>query len=300
VSYISKGTSYGLFEKQAITPDGVKDTFALNYKPGQSGAILVVYSGVIQEPVRSYNLIDGGKKIRFSFVPDAGETLYVLYLGRELSVPSAIGNYPVHESAIGDDINTSFTLPVTPAEPALMVYVDGVLKHHGTDWSLNGNQVIFTDTPVVGAKIDFYVHGVERTDLVTVDNASVTAEKLNLTYVPYSPAIVTFNGMSRLDPQFVVSKYMPLGNYAKIRLLFKTTFGDTPDNRVRFTLPSGFNNDGTGLVAGTVTISTESTVELGILKWGGVNSIDIRKASGANFAVGEEYTFEIVMDYDLV
>lgn len=300
MSYLSRGTAYGLFEKQVLTPDSVKDTFTLNYRPGQSSAILVIYAGVIQEPGISYNLAEGGRKIKFAFVPEVEQTLYVLYLGRELSIPAVAGNYPVHETAIGDNINASFTLSVTPVEPALMVYVNGTLKHHSTDWTLNANQVVFSVPPAVGAKIDFYIHGVERTDLITVDDASVTASKLNLSYVPYIPSIITFNGMNRTDPQFSVAKYMPLGNFVRLRILFTTTFGDTPDNTVRFTLPVGYENDGSGLVAGTVTISTANALETGVLRWGGLNSIDIKRANGVDFTVGEEWTFEIVMDYDLI
>lgn len=299
MSYLSRGTSYGLFEKQTLSPDGVKDTFNLNYRPGQNGAILVVYSGVIQEPGTSYNLIDGGRKIVFSSPPEGSETLYILYLGRELSVPTVAGNYPVHETAIGDGINAEFTLPVTPAEPALMVYANGILKNHAIDWTLSGNQVVFSVAPEENTKLDFYIHGVERSDLVTVDNASITPSKLNLPYIPYTPAIVTFNGMSRSTPTFTVSKFMPLGNHVKLRMLFSTTFGDTPHNTVRFTLPDGYENDGTGLVAGTVTLSTGEFFELGILRWGGLNSIDIKRPQGAYFTVGDEWTFEIVMEYDL-
>lgn len=300
MSYLSRGSAYGLFEKQTLTPDGVKDTFTLNYRPGQSSALLVIYAGVIQEPGSSYNLIQGGRKIKFSFVPDAGEILYVIYLGRELSIPAVAGNYPVHETAVGDGLNTTFTLTVTPVEPALMVYVDGLLKNHSIDWNLNANQVVFVSPPAVGAKIDFYIHGVERTDLITVDDASVTASKLNLNYIPYSPGIITFSGMNRTDPQFSVAKYMPLGNFVKIRILFTTTFGDTPHNTVRFTLPLGYENDGSGLVAGNVTMSTANALETGVLRWGGLNSIDIKRVNGVDFTVGEEWTFEIVMEYDLV
>lgn len=298
MSYISRGMSYGFFEKQVISLDGVQDTFTLNYRPGQSGALLVVYSGTIQEPGTSYNLIEGGKKIRFSFVPEADQTLYVLYLGRELTVPAVAGNFPVHETGTGDGQNKAFTLPVTPAEPALMVYVDGILKRHDADWVLVGNQVVFSEAPGDGTKLDFYVHGVERTDLTTVDDASVTAQKLNLNYVSYSPAIQTFNGMSRLTPTFAVSKYMPLGNYVKLRLRFTTTFGDTADNKVRVALPQGFPN-ATDLVAGSVTLSTPLTKELGILTSSSANAIDILRQSASNFTTGEPWTFEVVLEYDL-
>lgn len=300
MSYISKGNPYGLFEKQSLSPDGITDTFTLNYRPGQSGAILVSYQGVIQEPGTAYNLIDGGKKLKLSFIPLAGQLLYILYLGRELSVPSVSGNYPVHETAVGNGLNTTFTMPVTPVEAALMVYVNGTLKGFSTDWTLVGNQVVFLSPPPIGAKIDFYIHGVERLDLSTVPDASITASKLNLYYIPWTPSILTFNGMNRTSPNFQVSQFLPLGNFAKIRLMFSTTLTDVARNTVRFTLPDGYENDGSGLVAGNVTLSTSSVLETGILRWGGLNAIDIKRPNNIDFTIGQEWTFEIVMEYDLV
>jgi hypothetical protein len=299
MSYISRGNPYGFFEKQTFSPDGILDTFTLNYRPGQSGALLVVYGGAIQEPGTSYILIDGGRKIKFTFIPEAGQLLYVLYLGRELSIPTVSGNYPIHETAIGDGLNTHFTLPVTPAEAALMVYIDGILKGFGEHWTLVGNQVAFITPPLVGAKIDFYIHGVERLDVSTVDDGSITASKLNLFYLPFTPSIITFNGMNHTTPSFTVSKFLPLGNFVKLRLLFSTTFSDVPHNTVRFTLPTGYENDGSGLVSGSVTLSNSSTLETGILRWGSLNSIDIKRQNNIDYTVGDAWTFEIALDYDL-
>lgn len=303
MSYISKGNSYGLFEKQVLIPDGITDTFNLSFRPGQSGAILVVYAGTIQEPGRSYNLVNGGRQIRFSFIPDGGDQLYVLYLGRELAVPSVVGNYPVHITKIGDGLNAEFSLSVsfTPVEPAMMVFKNGTLQHFPTDWTLDssdGTKIVFATVPALGDKLDIYIHGVERTDLLTVDDASITAQKLNLVYTPYTPNILTFNGMSLSSPDIAVARYLPFGKYCKVRLLFSATFGDSPSNRVRFTLP--IENDGSGLVAGTVTLSTASTLEHGVLRWGGLNEIDIKRINGVDFTVGEEWTFEIVLEYDIL
>lgn len=300
MSFVVRGNAYGLFEKQVLAPDGVLDTFDLNYRPGQAGAILVVYQGVIQEPAGSYNLINGGAQINFSFVPDSGSNLFITYLGRELSVPAVIGNFPVHTTAIGDNLNTVFTLPVTPVEPALMVHVNGILQHNGSEWTLTGNQVTFTVAPALNDKIDFYIHGVERTDLLTVDDASITSAKLNLNYVPYTPAILTFGGMSRSSPVFAVNKFMPMGDYYRLRLMFSCTFGGTANDTIRFTLPPGFDNDGTGLAAGSCNISTATILETGVLRWAAVDSFDIKRPEGVNFTLGDEWTFEISMDVDLV
>lgn len=300
MSFIVKGNSYGLFEKQVLSPDGITTDFPLNYRPGQTGAILVVYAGVIQEPGSSYNLIDGGRTLRFSFVPEGGQSIYVLYMGRELSIPTVIGNYPVHTNAIGDGITTTFNLPVTPVEPALMVYLDGVLSITTAEWVLSGDQVIFATAPANGVRIDFYIHGVERTDLITVDDGSITAAKLNLHYIFYTPGIFTFNGMSHSVPDFLTSKYMPAGGYYKLRLKFIVEFGDAADDTVRFSLPDGIINDSSGLVTGSVTLSTPSLIETGILRWAGDSLIDVKRPNSVDYTLGEEWTFEIDMTIDVV
>lgn len=299
MSYIVKGNPYGLFEKQSLTPNGSQDTFDLNYRPGQSGAILVVYGGVVQEPGSAYILVDGGRKIQMSFVPLSSETLYVLYLGRELSIPAVLGNHPIRESFVGNGVQTEYTLSVIPAEPALMVYVDGILQSFLSTWSLSGNKITFISAPSNNSKIEFYIHGVERTDLVSVPDSSITSSKLNLSYIPFSPAIFTFNGMGKASSNFITSKYLPLKRLVSVRLKFHITFSDTPDNKIRINLPSGYPNDGSELYAGSVFLTKGGVTEIGMIKSAGISQVEIARAANQNFTIGEQWTFEIVFDYDI-
>lgn len=83
--YIGTAPAYGVLTKQSLTPNGSTTTFTLNYKAPGVEALLVVYGGVVQVPGTDYTLASGGTQIVFTVAPPGGFTLYVLYLGRELS-----------------------------------------------------------------------------------------------------------------------------------------------------------------------------------------------------------------------
>jgi hypothetical protein len=311
MSYIANGRSYGMFEKQALSPlDDVTDTYTLNYRPGQSGAILVVLNGVVQEPGNSYNLIEGGRKIKFASPPAAspGTTLYVLYMGRELSIPTVAGNFPYHLQAVALNNEAVYTLapdlPITPVEAALLVFADGLLQSPGHHYDLVGKDVIFRTPPADGTRLEFYLTGIERTETLTVDDGTITPQKLNLGYLPLpAPGVHTFNGMahSAIAPSdFVVCKYMKIGKAIRIRLMFTVTFGGTPDSILRITLPPGFENDGTGLLTGSVTLSTPSVEETGIIRWGALNSFDIKRQGGVDYVLGTPWTVEVAFEFETI
>ena len=63
MAYIGRDISWGVFEKQVLTPDSSTTTFTLSYAAGSANSLLVVYSGVIQEPQVAYSLSGGGSSI---------------------------------------------------------------------------------------------------------------------------------------------------------------------------------------------------------------------------------------------
>lgn len=183
--YIGKDQPYGIFEKQVLGPfNGIAQEFILLYRVAQSTSILTVRNGIIQEPNVDYTLNDGGRNILFSFIPNIGDEIFLIYLGRELAVAQNPGNIPYRFRATGNGAATTFVLfgatdPAIP-EQALIVFDNGVEQKFGIDFTLDltGKQVIFTTPPAPGNILDFYVHGVERTDLVTVDDYAITSRKL--------------------------------------------------------------------------------------------------------------------------
>jgi hypothetical protein len=179
--YIGTQSAYGLYEKQVITPIAATSNYQLLYRAGSPNALLVTRNGAIQEPGADYTLTDGNSKILFAYVPALLDRLVVLFLGRELSVPAVAGNELYRYEFTGDAVTFDFTLPVGPCyEQSLHVFKDGILQRFGDDWSLDitGYIVQFASAPLTGEKIDVYVLGVARNDLVTVPDGSISGIKL--------------------------------------------------------------------------------------------------------------------------
>ena len=81
MAYIGREPLYGAFEKQTLTADSSTTTFTLDYVVGSSSSILVSVAGVLQEPITSYSLGNGGASIIFSEAPTTGDTVFLVFLG---------------------------------------------------------------------------------------------------------------------------------------------------------------------------------------------------------------------------
>lgn len=303
--YLGQSPAYGVYEKQLIIPDGVNNEFTLIYQAGSATSIQVVYGGIVQEPEQDYSLTNGGKKIVFAFVPQVGFRLYVIFLGREISVPAAIGNFPHYHTEIGDGVQTQFNLPLSPLTPAaLIVFQNKILSRYQEEWTIMGNVVTFLTPPAVNDKLDFYIIGIERTDLVTVDPLAitndkigpmaVTADKLNLLYTPYVPILDCFGGMNINSQTIHSAEWMDTGRCIKLRLHF-TVQVSGGDNKIRFSIP--VNNNGSTNVSGNVTLTTATSLENGIIRWGAEDALDVYRQFGVNYT-DDEWTAEINMEYE--
>ena len=83
MAYIGRGLELGQHKKQDITTaNGVLTSFAMDLNASQN-SLLVVYGNVIQEPVVGY--IVSGTTITFTSAPAASTSLYIIYLGQELT-----------------------------------------------------------------------------------------------------------------------------------------------------------------------------------------------------------------------
>lgn len=83
---IGRSPAYGTFEHQTITPNGVTQTFPLLYKVGSEFGILVVINGAVKMGGVDYALADGGVNIAFTSPPANGASVFIVYLGRQLSI----------------------------------------------------------------------------------------------------------------------------------------------------------------------------------------------------------------------
>jgi len=83
MAYIGRGHQLGQHIKQTITTaNGVLTAFAMDLNASQN-SLLVVYGNVIQEPGVAYTVT--GTTITFTSAPAASTSLYIIYLGQELT-----------------------------------------------------------------------------------------------------------------------------------------------------------------------------------------------------------------------
>ena len=85
MAYIGRGIELGQHIKQTITVTGSPNTttvYAMDLNASQN-SLLVVYGNVIQEPGVGYTV--SGTNITFTSAPVTGTSLYIIYLGQELT-----------------------------------------------------------------------------------------------------------------------------------------------------------------------------------------------------------------------
>ena len=344
--YIGRGHQYGVFEKQVLTndTDGVKTTFDLYTGVPSATGILVVYQGTLLEPNQDYNIVQGGvsgSRLALNFTPPdldsgAGDSFYVIFLGRELQTASPVNNYPIYNNFVNNPQTDTFTITFPPPmqsyplnDQGLIVYLDGNIQRLGEHWNLTtvstyNDSIQFVSTPALNAKIDVYVHSVERSDISTPDfsgvwrdhlqNGSVWPEKLYMIYTDYKNGrpfpnettnyfknnIQTFGGMNIVVDQVYEAEYMDVGTVIKLACNFDCTLSGTPDNKIRIPLPIDDtiikSIKGTTNLAGTVILSTSTGMELGIPRWGGDNAIDIYRNLAVNYSL-ESWSVQLQLEY---
>ena len=182
MAYIGRDLTWGVFEKQVLTPNGSTTTFTLDYAAGSANSLLVVYSGVIQEPGVAYSISGGGANITFSEAPASGTTLYIIYLGKQSYVARTAGQETTTQTFTGDGSTTSFTLTDPPVVPSgVMVFVDGILQREGSgnNFQSTGSTIVFSVAPDSGAEIDVYTLVKEKVSIDTVADGAITLAKLN-------------------------------------------------------------------------------------------------------------------------
>ena len=83
MAYIGRGIELGQHIKQTITTgNGSLTAFTMDLNASQN-SLLVVYGNVIQEPGVAYTVV--GTTITFTSAPAASTSLYIIYLGQELT-----------------------------------------------------------------------------------------------------------------------------------------------------------------------------------------------------------------------
>jgi hypothetical protein len=181
---LGNNSPLGIILKQKLTPDSLETSFALDFQVKIAESLLVILDGSILEPKLDYNVNSSGTELVFSSAPASASSLYILYLGREITVPSTQGNELIRKRFTGDDLETNFPLSLEYVlfEEGVLVFVDGTQQPYGDVWTIDNNthEIVFVTAPTLGQTIDVYIQGVERNDIFVLEDGSVTREKLNL------------------------------------------------------------------------------------------------------------------------
>ena len=322
MGFIGRPNIYGLFEKQLISPVSGQHEYQLFWQAGSASSLLVVQDGTVLEPFEDFALGLDGRTIVFTNDPFTHRT-FVVYLGRELSVPRTVGIEPKVDMFIADGQTQTFTLSVGPVnQDSVIVFQNQYALEPVNDYSVSGNQITFTAMPLQYDVIRVHIHGVERFDILAIEDYSITdlklhadsvtrtkiamnavsADKLDINWSPWPGEdfitnLETFNGMDIIDSQVFSSLYSKMGNHVKIKLDFVCTFDGIPDNILRYKLPFGPNAD--DIVPGCITIQTSYLTETGIQTWGGLQQCDIQRPGGINYTLNTEWRFKVRCEYDL-
>jgi hypothetical protein len=140
--------------------------------------------------------------------------------------------------------------------------------------------------------------GVERLSETQLNDESITPNKLNLTYGNYSllfSDIITQDEMTN-SASILKSQKQLLGKTVKIKLKFSINLGGVADNKIRVKLP--VPNNGDNMILSSTTISTNTSFESGIVRWGGKDYVDIYRQFGVNYLLNETYIIETVIEYE--
>jgi hypothetical protein len=326
--YIGSNSPYGLYEKQSLELVAGRTKFSLDYKVGYETSILVVYEiaggSKILEPGVDYSLVDGGTAIQLTFetFDNDGtytERLYVLYLGRQLSVPVPLEKKPLLVQFTNTTQTTIFiTSDVHLTEHGIIVSKNGTQLSHGTDFTIttDGASIALAIAPVVEDRFDVHVFaGIQKLSLTAIDDDTITTEKLkqnsvatsklDLSFTTFDNSNVAVTGsgaMSAVSTNIIEATHMVQGNPdstngapVKVRVKFTTTLAGTANNKVRFALPSNLPTEST-IIGGSVVIKTDDSIESGILSWGSANAVDVYRQFGVNYTLGV-VTIEASFEY---
>jgi len=179
MAYIGRDVTYGTYEVQNLTPDSTNDTFTLDYGAASAGSLLVVYAGIVQQPNVNYTLGSDGTQIVFAAPPTTGATLYIVYLGRQLTTARTANSDVVTDTFTGNGNDTNFALSALPPNNnCVLVFVDGVQQRATTNYSVSGTALIFTSAPDNGAEIDTIIIGTERSSISNIADGSVSTAKI--------------------------------------------------------------------------------------------------------------------------
>ena len=155
MGYIGRDNSLSTFTKQSITADG-GTSFTLNQGVGDSSSILVSIGGIVQQPDVAYSA--SGTALTFTSAPTNAYPIWVVYLGKELTVSTETSLDEVDTQAgVGNGSATPITLDNSVSSVNdIIVTLNGIAQKPSTDYTVSGTTLTFTTAPSSAMNILVY------------------------------------------------------------------------------------------------------------------------------------------------
>ena len=176
MGYIGRDNTLSTFTKQSITADG-GTSFTLNQGVGDSSSILVSIGGIVQQPDVAYSA--SGTSLTFTSAPTNAYPIWVIYLGKELTVTNETATDNVDSQAgVGNGTATPITLVNSvPSAQSIIVTLNGIAQVPGTDFTVSGTTLTFTTAPSAAMDILVYYVALSGTVNVPVDYSVSSASQ---------------------------------------------------------------------------------------------------------------------------
>ena len=105
MAYIGRDIEYGSLSKQSFVADSSTTSFSLNYDVASAMSLLVSVGGIVQEPDVGYTAT--GRTITFASAPISGDTVFIVFLGKELLVSNTTPQDAIdYQTMVGNGSNT--------------------------------------------------------------------------------------------------------------------------------------------------------------------------------------------------
>ena len=155
MGYIGRDNRVSTFTKQSITADG-GTSFTLNQGVGDSSSVMVSIGGVVQQPDVAYTA--AGTSLTFTSAPTNAYPIWVIYLGKELTVASETNfDNVASQTGVGDGTTTPVTLSNSVSSvQSIIVTLNGISQVPTTDFTVSGTTLTFTTAPSSAMAILIY------------------------------------------------------------------------------------------------------------------------------------------------
>ena len=132
--------------------NGINKIFTFNSTPYSAGGFCLFKNGLfqIQDPTIDYSIV--GNTVTFKTAPLVGSEIVA-----QMPVGKTIPYSYVQQNVTVVALTPNYTLSVAPGNvKGVAVFINGLLRRYGTDFSIVGVNVTFTFNPSIGSIITFF------------------------------------------------------------------------------------------------------------------------------------------------